>query len=369
MSMRIAIDASWAQGRATGIGMYVRELCQALAAVAPENEYFLLHWSAIWNGPDFGPAFRPVSYRCGGSALASVALRLDRVLRKLNVDVYHATASTGVPPRTAVPVVATVHDLYRFHPDDHTPWIEQRKFRWMFRWTLRHARHYLVNSQFTADELHRCFGIARDRITPTLLAPASSGATQRPAECDRTLLLCLGGIEPRKGQLFLVDVYEALLRRMPEAPPLVFAGPDRGDGARLRQALARPFLRGRVQWRDYVDDTEREQLYAQAMLFLMPSSFEGFGMPLVEAMARSVPAVASDIPPFREIAGDATALLPVNNVDAWAETVARLLGDAGQCARLADAGCRHATTFSWQACARRTLACYEQVARNRQGMA
>ena len=361
--MKIAIEATLAQGPATGLGVYVRNLVHELARQAPEHEFILLHASRRWHGPDFGPNCRPVSYWCGKQSLA-IRIRLNAVLRREKADLFHVTCTTGAPPACAVPVITTVHDLY--------PCIEPQAcgptFRFFFRhlwgWTLRSSRHFITNSSFTAAELRRLTGVASDRITAIPLAPEPP---LPPAEHQEVpgiapgFFLCLGAVEPRKGQLRLAAAYAEACRQQPDLPELIFAGPDRGNGTALATLLRTPPLAGKARWLGTVATPAREWLYANAVAFLFPSAYEGFGIPVLEAMQRGLPVLAADIPPLREIAGTAAMLAPPADAEAWSNAMLRLADEPEIRSRFRTAGVERAATFSWGKTAGETLDCYRLV--------
>jgi glycosyltransferase involved in cell wall biosynthesis len=362
--MRIAIETTLAQGDQTGLGRYVRHLLEGLAAAGPQHQYLLLHATRRWTGPDPGPNFTPVSYFCGKQSLA-IALRLGPLLDRLGVDLFHVTCTTGAPPRSRAPVLATVHDLYpllKFHDCRRLQCI---CFRLLWHWTRRRACHFITNSRFTADEINRLAGIPRQQITPILLAPSPEHVHVLPLPEPRCIF-CLGAIEPRKGQLFLAHVYRELLARGETVPDLVFAGPDRGDGRALAHMLEQPPLRGRARWLGFIDEPTRDRLYSETFVFVFPSFYEGFGLPVLEAMARGVPVLCADIPPLREVAGEAAFRCEPGNAQAWASALLTLVRQPELRSQLVAAGRRQVQRFSWEACARQTIACYEAVAAGRQ---
>jgi glycosyltransferase involved in cell wall biosynthesis len=353
--MRIAIEATWTQGNATGIGVYVRELLRAFARLGGGHTFLLLHATRQWSGPDFGPNFVPVSYWAGKKSLA-MALRLNRVLRRHSADLYHATFTTDVPPRISVPCLVTVHDLFPLtHPGCRL--VPGLLFRHMIRWAVRNAGLFLANSRFTAAEVVRVLGVDPARVIaiPLAATPPPQAAADEPKS-----LLCLGAVEHRKGQLFLLDVYEGLAESHPELPELVFAGPSRGD-ARADRRLESASMRGKVRWLRYVSEEEKERLFAQALLLLAPSTYEGFGLPPLEAMARGVPVLCSDIPALREVGGEAACYAPAEDAASWVGRILELLADRERRGAMAEAGRRRASTFSWDLTARRTFECYERL--------
>lgn len=304
--MRIAIEATHAQRRVlTGFGHYVVNLLRALGRVAPENEYLLMHTAEEWKGPDFGPQFRPVSYHCDKSPVG-VLTNLNKTLRLEKADLFHATCTTGVPPDPPVPAVATIHDVYPIlYPHEaHSP--PSPLYRMLVKFSADHSKLFISNSDFTAEEFAAEYGIARERITTAHLAPAQpEGDLTWPAGRPKdSYILCAGAVERRKGQLILMEAYRRvaeILQR--DTPHLKFVGPDRGDGAQLEKMIETYELQGKVEWLRYVSDKAMAGYYRSASFFAFPSTYEGFGIPLVEAMAAGIPSLCSDIPVFHEIAG------------------------------------------------------------------
>ena len=289
----------------TGFGHYVVNLIRGLGRVAPENEYLLMHTAEEWHGPDFGPQFKPVSYYCEKSPLG-ILMNLNAFLKKNDIDLFHATCTTGVPPNPSVPCVATIHDVYpMIFP--HEAFSPPTNFhRMLLRFSIDGASHFITNSNFTSEEFSAECGVPLDRMTAIHLAPAQSERklswpSGRPKD---SFILCAGAIERRKGQLILLEAYRRVSGALQgKMPPLKFIGPDRGDGSQLEKMIESYELNDKVEWLRYVSDNALSGYFRSASFFVFPSTYEGFGIPLIEAMAAGIPTLCSDIPVFREIAG------------------------------------------------------------------
>ena len=360
--MRIGIEATLlCERERTGLGVYVDRLLRALADAAPADmEFVLLHAARAWGGGDYGPRCRPVSYRCGPSQFVAILARLNAVLRRERIDVFHAPANTGLPPRPAVPSVVTVHDLFPLTRPDSRWWpgLKRRLLaRALYGWALRGATRIICNSRHTQEEAVR-HGVARERTE--VVYPASGldlAANVGPEGMSSVAsgmeggagpyFLCVGALEPRKGQVELARAYLAALSARPDLPGLVFIGPDRGDGPAMRELCA---LSPRLRWRGYVVAAELATAYRHAACFLFPSRDEGFGIPVVEARAAGLPIICADIPVLREVAGGGARFVPPGG---W-ETALREWDSP------APAGA--APEFSWAEAARRTAAAYRAAA-------
>jgi glycosyltransferase involved in cell wall biosynthesis len=268
-------------------------------------------------------------------------------------DLVHALDL--VPPPSRLPVVLTVHDLTAVeHPEFHPP-RRTRQQRAQLKAAHR-AAVVLTNSQATADRLC-AHGIDADRVHVTRFGVT---AFPEPAAVDvpRPYLLAVGEITRRKG-------YDVLLRALAAADgdrvSLVFAGPD-GFDAEFCRPLARHLgLADRTVFLGAVDDAQLATLYRDALALCFPSYAEGFGLPVLEAMAHGTPVVASDLDAVREIAGDAACLVAPGDVAGWVEALSAVVGHAALRAKLAEAGPRRAAPFTWDATAAATIDAYERA--------
>jgi glycosyltransferase involved in cell wall biosynthesis len=371
-----------------GIGRYVAELARLLPEVAPSGSDaagagtvellpFVAHHDpvAVRTALDaFGLELDPVRLPLPRLALddlwndlgAGDLRRLSSRLRDL--DVVHAT-SVAVPPRSGGRLVVTVHDA--------APILFPRAYTWRGRWFHRRgfaaaaARADLVitPTAAAADEVSRCTAIPRDRIRVVW-----HGVVQQQPDDDEVAsvrasfgigdapyVLWVGTFEPRKNVEVLVEGFRRVVERESLPHRLVLAGPKGWLGtAESLEAPARA-LGSRVVLTGPVHDDRLRALYRGADLFAFPSVHEGFGLPVIEAMAQGTPVLCSDIAVLHEIAGDAARFVAPHDPDAWAKQLAALLDDDAARGALGAAGQAHAARFTWEACAANTRAVYEEA--------
>ena len=230
----------------------------------------------------------------------------------------------------------------------------------------------VTDSEFSRREIEELLPEARGRVRTTLLgispdfrpAPGAAVAEVRAKlGLSRPFLLDVGTIEPRKNLPFLVDFWEALA---PEGVDLVVAGAPgwRCEPIFARFAEAGRRHPGRFHYVRYVPDGLLEALYTAASLFAIPSHYEGFGFPPLEAMACGTPVLSSDGGSLPEVLGDAARIVPGFEKDAWADAALALLReDPDARAARSAAGRAHAARYTWERCARETLAVYREAAR------
>ena len=228
--------------------------------------------------------------------------------------------------------------------------------------SLRHATHVLTISEASKRDLVRLLDIPDHRITVTPLAADSSfkpvidaaafTSVRRKFNLPRPFCLAIGTIEPRKNYPFLVDAFAVAKR---EDHDLVIVGKRGWDAPALDQRLRQLHLGGRVHVLEYVDETELHALLGGATALLFPSRYEGFGLPVLEAMASGTPVIASTASSVPEVGGDAVLYADPNDRDAWQAQISRLLADAAMRADLRQQGLVRAATFTWRRTAQLTM--------------
>jgi glycosyltransferase involved in cell wall biosynthesis len=278
------------------------------------------------------------------------------------LDLVHAT-SAAVPPTRGRPLVATVHDLaFRHYPEAY-PAAGRRYHDRSARIVAGEAARVLVPSEATARDLAELYGVDRGRVTITPLGvevpdePDHAGARRLLGELGvrGPFLVAVGTLEPRKNLPRLLDAFGEAAAELPDHW-LVVVGPV-GWGPRLRPTWdsVRVKLAGRV------DDATLHALYQAADGLAYPSLYEGFGLPVLEAMANGTPVLTSDCSSLPEVAGGAALLVDPLDRAAIAAGLVRLAGDAALRDRLTEAGRRRAAGFSWRATAAATWATYREV--------
>jgi glycosyltransferase involved in cell wall biosynthesis len=331
----VVVDADVLGRQRTGDETYVRNLLRELALLAEGAE---LRVAAVTRHPDLVPDGVEAVELEGRSQELRMARSLPKTLRALGADLAHT--QYALPLRAPCPCVVTVHDL-SFARD---PELMGRRDRFVFRTmvprAVRAAARVLTVSERTKRDLVELYDVppAKIVVTPNGIDPVFT-----PGEGSRSYVLTVGVIEARKNQL------AALAAATQVGLPLVVVGPEKD------RALADALRRGGARLEGYVEPERLADLYRGAACLVHPSRFEGFGLPVLEAMACGTPVVATPEPALEEIAGDAA--LFVDEAD-LAEGIRRALADRD---RLVWMGLERARRFTWGATAERTLAVYLEV--------
>jgi glycosyltransferase involved in cell wall biosynthesis len=357
--MRIGIDARAATEPGAGTGRVVCELVRALARRSDPNEY-RLYARTVWDEP-LDPRF---AWRTNDAPDPLWHLRASMVASR-ECDVLLSTNSYLPAWFASIPVAPVVHDLVPFDRE----LMPQRRAGLIARVTLgpavRRAAALICVSQTTADDLVRHFPRARDKLVVARLgvAPvlATTAAELPEGVPSRGFVLAVGTLEPRKNLPRLVAAYERLPDALQAAHPLVVTGKLGWDAGETTAAI--DALGARAIRTGFVPDAQLALLYRRCALFAYPSLGEGFGLPVLEAMAAGAPVLTSDRSSLPEVGGDAAAYCDPTDTASIARELEALLRDGARRGRMAAAGPPHAAGFSWDAMAETVLDTLARIAR------
>ena len=379
--MRIAIDYTPAVHQRAGIGRYTRGLVDALTRLDAENRYTLLvlgragaHFTPTTLPPNFKLRYIPLSDRWATMLWYRFNLPLPVDLFTGRADLFHGPSFTLPPSFT--PSLLTVHDLsFLRYPRGAHPallaWLTKAVPR-----SLRRARHILADSESSRDDLIELMDIPSKQIT---VIGAGVEERFRPVTDESALarvrahyqlpnhfILCVGTLEPRKNLTGLIAAFNQLASAASHSPVadlhLVIAGGKGWLYDDIFAAAEASPAQERIHFAGFVDDGDLPTLYSLASLFAFPSHYEGFGIPVLEAMACGTPVVCADNSSLPEVAGEAAILVEATDTDALAEAMHRLLVDVLLRETLIERGLAQAKKFTWERAAQRLLKVYSDVA-------
>lgn len=382
--LTVAVDVLPLWEPLTGIGWYLHRLLGALAG--RDDLRLRLYGLALVEAPGIpgpvtalpeGPALEHVRYPVPADLVLGQRwlVPLVRVLEPLllaadgNRVVFAPNYILPPPFRLArAPLVATIHDLsirevpWAVRPDTRVE-MERRLDR-----TLFEARLLITDSRAVAADLLRHRASHPARLRPVLLGPgqiepgSEGGTAPRPPEgTPETYVLHVGTLEPRKNLPTLLAAMR-LLHRRGRSVPLVLAGRYGWQSDDLRSEVERAAAEGWLHHHGYVTPDHLLALYRHAAAAAVPSFYEGFGLPALEAMGAGAPVVLSDIPVLREVAGDAALYADPERPDTWAGRLAELLDDPALSRALAARGRARAAAFTWERTAEETAAVLREAA-------
>jgi glycosyltransferase involved in cell wall biosynthesis len=343
----VIIDADVLGRQRTGDESYVSALLAELPRLDEE-----LDFAAVTRHPELVPeGVEPVELPARSQPLR-MAVSFPRLLRRLRPTLAHF--QHVIAPGCPAPAVVTIHDL----SFERAPGLMGRRDRFFFKTMVprsaRRAARILTVSELTKRDLVERYGIPEGKI---VVAPNGVDAAFNPDGPSRDAapyLLFVGALQPRKDPLAAIEALSLTNGDL----RLVLAGPDKGGGREAREAVARLRLERRVEFAGHVEKPELAALYRGATCLVFPSRYEGFGLPVVEAMASGTPVVATTAGAVPEVAGGAAILVEPRNAVALAGGIERALADRE---RLVRAGLERARRFSWTETARMTLAVYREL--------
>ena len=363
--MRIGFDVAKVFGPRDGIASYTTSLLDVLAARAESSGEFSLHLYA-GNGD-----VEPEGWeRALGHLPGSAVRRPGRHPNRDDLDLFHTTSFTDTGFFRG-PVLFTVHDLtFLTHPEYHQSVNRAHCLRSTLR-ALWQGATLAVDSQATADEVRRWFHVPPERMQVVYPAASSvfvlldgvelAAAKRRLADrfgLDGPFVLSVGTLEPRKNVARLIEAYSGIDPELRRSTPLVLVG----DGGWKQQAA----FAG--EWPDFVrrlgkvDERDLVALYNAATVVAYPSLVEGFGLPVVEAMACGTPVLTSNVSSLVEVGGDAAVSVDPFDAAAIRGGLEALLRDPSLRRRCREAGFRHAAGFSWQKAADQVIGIYRELA-------
>lgn len=374
--LRVACFANqFGDARGHGLARYARELLDALRAFGGPSVVPVAGWTSL-DDRDFAARQRETGLQLTGLGRRGTSMLwtfLDRPTLEsrldVPIDVVHAV-SLGYPIATRKPLVVTIHDLGPLtHPEffrNTRPWVMQRSLDQ----AVRQAEVIVCVSQSTADEVREVAGpsvedrlrVVVEGVSERFFEASDPGLLQRFGFPDGTpFILSAGMASPRKN-------LDGLLRAMASAADqiphhLVLVGGSGWDEDDISKAMQAPSLDGRVHRTGYVTDDELRALYQAADLYVHPSLYEGFGLPILEAMASGTAVVSSDRTSLPEVVGTAGRLCDAADPDALAEAIVDVCTSEDLKRQMVEKGRANAAAFRWSDCASAMAAVYAEAAR------
>ena len=367
--MRVGIASEWIGEKVGGLERQATDLIRSMVQVDATNEYVIFVTArgarTLQSLPGPHGTVRPTAL---SSRWYYVPVGLPLAVLRSPVDVLHATF-TLAPWCPGKRVVFTVHDVC---PDVHPEFFPapiRRRFRWLVKQGVSRAARVAVPSEKTRQELLQHYSVDADRVVvipngvrPKLPMPQGTASTMDTTGWPSDYILYVGRFHARKNLERLLEAFARVRTR--QSVKLVLAGRELWTGDRVSKQIESLGISKDVFCPGHVTDAVLEELYRRARVFAFPSIHEGFGIPPVEAMARSVPVLASRSSAMPEILGDAALYTDPYDVEEMANGLDRLLTDETLRQTLIARGHERAALYDWTRIARRTLSVYEETVRD-----
>jgi glycosyltransferase involved in cell wall biosynthesis len=366
--MRFSVDAHAIGCHLTGNEVYVRNLLDQFARLDRQSEF------VAYISKAFADGLVPAAFerrRVSANPFMRLGIDLPMRLREDRPDLLHVQY-TG-PLFCPVPIVVSVHDVsYLEHPRYFTRF-RAAQLKLTVSRTIQRAARVLTPSEFSRDAILRHYAIDERKVVviPNAAAPVfrpverqvAAAAILRKYGLPTPFVLMVGDLQPRKNHLGLLRAFEEVLRAHSHLPHrLVFVGKETWYSKELHRAVAASGIADRVHFTGFVEDADLVQFYGACDLMVFPSFYEGFGLPILEAMACARAVACSNLTAMPEVADGAAILFDPHASGEIGRAISDVLLDAELRTRLERLGTQRAAQFSWEQAARRTLEVYYEVA-------
>lgn len=370
---RYILDARTATGHFPGIGRYVSQLARHLVPLLAEDEQLFLLHNPLETGWALPEASEKVVRVATGVSPFSLTQQwqIPRLLRRVSATVYHS-AYFLMPYRPGVPTLLTLYDLI---PEQFPQLVSPQArllTRLNTRLALRAGSHFLAISEATRRDFLAHYSLDPAKITAVPLAAdpqftpqpeTAVAALRQKLHLPERYVLYLGINKPHKNLVRLVDAWAMVAQNVPDAPPLMIAGAWDARYEGVKTAVAQHNLSQKIHFLGRIADADLPVLYSGAALFVFPSLVEGFGLPVLEAMACGTAVACANSSSLPEVGGEAAAYFDATDSQQMAAVLQELVQDEATLAELGQKGMVQAAKFSWAGTAVATLAHYRQLAR------
>jgi glycosyltransferase involved in cell wall biosynthesis len=366
--MKIAIDAHAIGRHLTGNEVYVRGLLTGLAAVDRQSDY--LAYVSVSGVEKLIPPSIAVK-RVSNNPFVRLGFDLPRRVRADKPDVLHVQF-TG-PLISNVPQVVSVHDVSFLEHPEYFHWERRFQLRMTVSRTVQRSIRVLTGSEFARQSILRAYDVDPDKVVTIPIAanpffrPLPRERAQREArdilKADAPFILTVGDLQPRKNHIGLIQAFEGLIQTHPQIrQKLVFAGKDTWFAPQIREAARKSLVADRIIFTGFVEDEDLLRLYNACDCFVFPSFYEGFGIPILEAMACGRAVACANTSSMPEVADGAGLLFDPKSRSEIARALADILLDSELRARMERLGLQRAPQFTWSRTAERTMQLYQDVA-------
>jgi glycosyltransferase involved in cell wall biosynthesis len=366
--MRIAVDAHAIGRHLTGNEVYIRSLLNAIANLDRKSEFL-----AYVTGPE-GEAGIPRRFetrQIAANPFIRLGFDLSHKLRSDRPDLLHVQYTS--PLCCPVPTVVTVHDVSFLERPEYFTASRALQLRTTVARSVKRAARVLTVSEFARESIVRAYNLPPEKIvvtpdaaSPSFRAISRTAATYKVRErfhVSGPYVLAVGDLQPRKNHIGLIHAFARLMKDQPQLPhDLVLAGKDTWFGRRVREAARQSGMGGRIHFTGFVSDDDLLQLYNACDCFAFPSFYEGFGIPVLEAMACGRPVICSNSSAIPEVADGAALLFNPARTEEIVQALADVLRNGELRTRMERLGLKRASYFSWQKTAEMTLQVYREVA-------
>lgn len=370
--MKIGLNARFLTQPFTGIGQYSYQLLTALSELDEVNDYFLLTPQLV----DFPLPENFKQIRVPENNYPSASLRkadweynlVPQEMKKLNVNLAHFLYPSNPLKKLGVPTIVTVHDMIPWRLPEYNERLRSKLYHLHLKRALKKADHFITVSEFSKQEIMQLMEVEDKNISVTPLAPPPAQEDELPPGTDlrRKFLLYVGGYDSRKNIPMLMIAYQKFIANHYPIDLILVGAKGKGLEDYITDAFTEKVdgrfpvkPKGKIIFTEPLQDSELSALYKQAFALVHPSNYEGFNLPLVEAMNHGLPLVISDIPVNREVAQNAAFYVNPSSEDTFGLGLHEFLNNSKMQKELAQNALIRVRNFNWKKTAEQTLDVYK----------
>jgi len=354
-------------GNVGGSEEYSVEVLRAFAENGSEEIEPVLHVTDAFarEYPDLLKSFENVTYKL------DTKNRLKRILAESTLLRYRTREAEAVhhfggrlPLVSATPAAVTVHDLQPLDIPENFSFLKRIYFKWFFPLSIRHADLLVTVSDTVAEQINKRFGIPSERLMTVSVGIRSVKAEQSAIERS-PVILYPASTYPHKNHLVLIEAFVELLSSNPEAQLVLIGAPGKAD-FKVRKAIEKSGLKERISLLGRVSNEKKQEIFQSASIMAFPSKYEGFGIPVLEAMAEGIPVVAAQGTSAAKLLGSRGLTVHPDDVEGWSAALSKLLKDVDLRNRLVLEGFKQAKEYTYQKSAQQLLETWRRLIANRQ---
>jgi len=366
--MRFSVDAHAIGQHLTGNETYIRNLLNCFASIDQDADFiaYLSRRTPFSAVPD-----RFHKRHVAVNPFVRLGLDLSRQIRQDHPDLLHVQYTA--PLFCPVPVVVSVHDISYLEYPEYFTRFRAKQLQYTVRKTVQRAARVLTPSEFSKSSIVKAYGldegcvVVMPNAVSSQFRPIARATAQRWVQSEfgisAPFVLSVGDLQPRKNHLTLIRAFEEVLRSHPQLPQhLVIVGKDTWYSSAIRTAAQKSPVAERIHFTGFVSDEDLLRFYGACDVFVYPSFYEGFGLPILEAMACARAVACSNTTAMPEVADSAALLFDPHSLSEIVRAIRDLLLDSELRARMERLGSQRASIFSWETTARKTLEVYYDVA-------
>jgi glycosyltransferase involved in cell wall biosynthesis len=349
----------------SGIGRYVTSLLRNFPSTHVKHLQFVIYSSEKF----FEAAFEHIKTK---SKPLSFSEQFDLPIKKFGkgLDLFHSP-QFNIPVLSGIPQVTTIHDCaYSRFPQEFSSLLDRCLYTLMFRLSLQRSTRIIAVSHATKHDIQKIYGISGDKISVVHEGVDKQFFEERPSDPEFTGTTCIleppfmlfvGIPRPRKNLERILRAFSLAMNRIDKRTKLVIAGPEDNRFLDIKRLAVELNIDSSLVLAGRVSEHELRSLYRSAQCLLFPTLYEGFGLPMLEAMACSTPVIASSMPAHNEIAGEAALFVNPLDIEEIADAIAKMAEDSRLREQLILKGKERIELFSWENCAKQTLSVYDRV--------